>query len=384
MRLLLRWSVALTLVLPCSADAQLKQYDTKYYVIHSDLDQDTVREAALRVTKMFEVYADRCKGFTGTIRTRLPFYLFRHPDDYYAAGGLPGSAGVFTGHKLMAVAGTQVTSRTWHTIQHEGFHQFVHAVIGGDIPVWVNEGLAEYFGEARFTGDGMVTGLIPPARVVRVKGLIQSGRFKSVPEMMLVSQDDWNLVLNRTDYDQAWSMVHFLAHGDGGRYRSRFDGFLRDVSLKGITWEQAWLRNFDADTDAFETTWRRYWESLPDNPTGHLYAEVTVATLTSFLARAHGQKQSFKDADAFFETARAGQLKTHPRDWLPPRLLQNALTRIELTGQCSLEAKGRKPPKLICTLHDGTSLIGTFTLRKGKVREVKVQAGDRPAKTRKP
>ena len=52
----------------------------------------------------------------------------------------------------MAFAGEHITAYTWHTVQHEGFHQFAHAVIGGDIPTWLNEGLAEYFGEALFTG----------------------------------------------------------------------------------------------------------------------------------------------------------------------------------------------------------------------------------------
>ena len=129
MRIVLAWCVGFTLAVPSLADAQLKRYDTKYYVIHSDLDQDTVREAALRITKMVEVYADRCRSFTGKISTRLPFYLFRHPQDYYAAGGMPGSTGVFTGDKLMAVAGTYVTSRT-STPSSEVIYRF------GSTKVW--------------------------------------------------------------------------------------------------------------------------------------------------------------------------------------------------------------------------------------------------------
>ena len=44
-----------------------------------------------------------------------------------------------------------VGSRTWHVVQHEGFHQFVFAVIRGEIPTWVNEGLA-VLGHARLGG----------------------------------------------------------------------------------------------------------------------------------------------------------------------------------------------------------------------------------------
>lgn len=59
---------------------KLKLYKTRYYVIHSDLDLDTVREAAVRLTAMAEEYHQRTKGFSGTIRKRFPFYLFAKAD----------------------------------------------------------------------------------------------------------------------------------------------------------------------------------------------------------------------------------------------------------------------------------------------------------------
>ena len=341
----------------CTSGAgQLQTYDTRYYVIHSDLDQDAIREAELRLTKMAEMYAERTAAFTGKITTRLPFYLFRNPQDYYAAGGLAGSAGVFTGDKLMAIAGEETSAGTWHVLQHEGFHQFVHAVIGGDIPVWVNEGMAEYFGKARFTGDGMVTGLVPQSRLSRIRKQLENGQFKTMREMMELGYATWAREMDTGNYDQAWSMVHFLGHADGGAYQRRFDGFLRDVSLKGLTWEEAWRRNFDGNIEAFENVWRVYWENLPDHPTRDLYAKVTVATLTSFLARAHRQGQQFRDFESFLDAAEAGRLESHSKDWLPPALLEEALVEARMLDECSLERKGRKPPKVICKLRDGTRI----------------------------
>src|SRR6267154_384999 len=76
---------------------------------------------------------------------------------------------------------------TWQIVQHEGFHQFVYFVVGGDVPTWVNEGLAEYFGEGIFTGDGMVTGIIPMRRLKRVKAEIAENKFISTKEMMLMT-----------------------------------------------------------------------------------------------------------------------------------------------------------------------------------------------------
>ena len=49
----------------------------------------------------------------------------------------------------------------------------MHAFIGGDIPIWVNEGLAEFFAQGLYTGDGFVTGVIPPSRLDRLKSFIR-------------------------------------------------------------------------------------------------------------------------------------------------------------------------------------------------------------------
>ncbi len=357
-----------------SVDAgQLPTYRSRFYIIHSDLDRDIIREADLRLTRMAMVYMDRTKKFSGKITTRLPFYLFRHLEDYMAAGGLPGSSGVYNGEKLMAFAGPKVTSQTWKTVQHEGFHQFVHAVMGGDIPVWVNEGLAEYFGEAVFTGDDMITGLIPPARLQRIKAMIDAGTHKSVAEMMTLEREAWNFRLTTTNYDQAWSMVHFLAHGDDGKYQSRFEGFINDLSKRGLEWRRAWLANFDADTDAFEKAWRSYWMSLPPNPSAQEYARATTATLTSFLARAHCRKQKFKDFDAFREAAENKALKAPKGDWLPATLLKHALSKARYYGSWKLTSKGRAPPTLTCTLEDGTRLVGSAKVKKRRIRSVNVR-----------
>ena len=362
--------VAISAAAPAWGQARLQTYNTKYYVIHSDLDQDSVHEAALRMSLMAEAYHERTKGFAGTIRKRLPFYLFRDAADYSAAGGLPGTAGVFTGDRLMAVAGERPGPRTWHTVQHEGFHQFVRAAIGGDIPIWVNEGLAEYFGEAIFTGDGYVVGLIPPRRLARIKHWMKESKFRSLRKMMLTSHQAWNVGLSGANYDQAWSMVHFLAHADQEKYRKPFGAFIREVSY-GKPWERAWVRHLGTEVDAFEDRWREYWEDLPDAPTADLYAQATFATMNSFYARAFSQRQFFDTAEEFLEAAAVGDLKAHPDDWLPPTLLTDALKRVEHAGKWSIEKRGHRKA-LVCVTERGTELIGDFKLGNRRVRSVEV------------
>jgi hypothetical protein len=362
------WVSTLTLGLlagPVFGQARLKTYETPYYIIHTDLDRNAVREARSRITSMAEMYHQRTKGFAGRITRKLPFYLFSGVKDYYAAGGLEGSAGVFTGDSLMAVAGQETSGATWRIIQHEGFHQFVHAVIGGDIPIWVNEGLAEYFGQALYTGDGYVTGLIPPRRLARLQQWIEGEQARPLDEVMMTSHAAWNAGLSIINYDQAWSMVHFLAHAENGRYQPAFNGFIKSVS-RGMRWEDAWRKNFGTGTRAFEQKWRQYWTQMPPDATATRYVEATVATLTSFYARAFSQRQVFRSFADFEQAALAGQLKCHPEDWLPPRLLEDALLQHDDCGQWQVRKRtGRY--ELVCTMQDGTLLTGTFKVRSRRV-----------------
>ena len=376
------WALTLLCAVPCFAQAGLKTYQTKYYILYTDLPIDDVRETVVRITTMAEEYYERTRSFAGSITDRLEFYVYRNPADYYANGGLPRSSGVYKGKKLMAIAGARAGPSAWKTIQHEGFHQFADSVIGGDMPVWVEEGLAEYFAESVFTGDGYVSGVISRDRLQRIKSWINRGVLKTIPQLMTVEQVTWNEQMSTQNYDQAWSMVQFLAHGDDGKYQKAFAGFITDVA-KWQRWQVAWQRHFGTDIKAFEDTWRKYWLELPDDSTKDLYTEAVVKTLTGYLGRAHTQKQNFESAVAFFDAARDGKLKFHSQDWLPKSLLANALNKARRLGKWSLEADSRKRPTLVLTTPDDKQWVGAFTLgRSGRIGKVTadVESVDPPSK----
>ncbi len=352
------------------AQPQLKTYETQYYALHTDLDEEDVRAATSRLALLAEEYHRRTAGLAGTVRERLPFYLFTSRADYEKAGGRRGTAGVYTGRMLAAVADPDQPEAMWYTIQHEGFHQFAHVAIGAGLPIWANEGLAEYFAEGVFTGDEFYTGLVPPPRLARLKALLKDGKLKSVRAMMQMSSEAWAVDLRGTHYDQAWSLVHFLAHADGEQYQTPFFDFLREVS-RGQEWERAWLKHLGGDVEAFAERWRAYWLGLPADPTADLHAQTVVSTLTSFLARAASQRQTFNDADEFFAAARKGELKAHRKDWLPPDLLTRALEVAPHVGEWSL-ARRSGQRVLTCTTSLGTVIEGTFRTDSSRVKSLTV------------
>ena len=258
--------ILLLLTSPVSAQRQARpmmEYPTPYYIIHTDLTGDQLREAELRMTRMAEEYHARTHQFAGDIHSKLPFFLFTREQDYYDAGGATGTAGEFdpANNRLMAIADLGADGYPWHVIQHEGFHQFAHAVIGGELPIWVNEGMAEYFGEGLFTGDGFVTGVVPPERLAHIKQAMEDKQFRPIKEMMLLAHKDWNDEMSLTNYDQAWSMVQFLAHGENGKYQGAFVNFMRAIG-RGQQWTPAWIASFGS-AEGFEEKWQAYWRDLP-------------------------------------------------------------------------------------------------------------------------
>jgi hypothetical protein len=312
------------------------------------------------------------------ISTKFPFYLYQHSEDYLAAGGLKGTAGLFNGSALFAVAGERLDDRTWHVIQHEGFHQFAAAVIGGDRPIWLNEGLAEYFGEALFTGDGFVSGVIPDWRRKRLCDEIQNGKLLSTPTMMTLSNAEWNGKITIANYDQAWSMVQFLAHGDGGKYQHAFSSMMGDLA-RGKQASIAWSDNF-GDAAGFEDRWKNDWLNLPENPSADLYAQATVARLTSFLARATAQRQTFNSFEDFISAARSSKLKMSPTDWLPQDLLSVALADADdlIQSGATFALLTKPAPQIQCRLSNGTHCAGTFQLQRGLVVRTDVKLESKP------
>lgn len=356
---------------------RLPKYESRYYTVYTDLPPDAAREAALRMTKMAEEYQARTAGFSGSIKGRMPFFLHADRAGYLANGGQESTAGYFDGSKLVAFSagGDEPDLRTWNTVQHEGFHQFAHKVMGQTMPSWIDEGLAEYFGEAIFTGDGYVSGIIPEWRARRIKQRLAAGSFAPTKDLIRWDLPEWNRRMDVANYDHAWSMVQFLAHAENGKYRKAFAGYINEVA-QGRPKDRAWAMQF-GPVEPFEQAWRKFWLDLPPDSTDRLYMRAWTEILTSYLARATSQGQSFSTFDEFFAAVESNQIRHHRDDWLPPALAATAAERVRAEGdrlgvRWSLAAGG-KLPAVVCTFPDGTRLTGRFTLAGPRVGGVKVQ-----------
>lgn len=133
--------------------------------------------------------------------------------------------------RLLDIAPDLAVKQSISTIAHEGVHQILHN-IGvqqrlSQWPIWISEGLPEYFapttvGErVRWKGIGKPNDL----RMKELEDYLKQGRGKNDLVQPTIEAEG----LTSTGYAAAWSLTHFLA----GRRRTKFFGFLNDVSQRG-------------------------------------------------------------------------------------------------------------------------------------------------------
>ncbi len=341
---------------PQTLGVKLKRYDAGAYIIYTDLPPDDAREAVLRMTRMAEEYKAGTRAlFSRPIPHPLPFYLFSKPADYYKASNRPVLP------DLDEAGAANIGSRTWRVVQHEGFHQYADAAGRADMPTWINEGLAEYFSQSLFTGDGMVSGLIPASRLRIVQDGIKNADFKPFPQFLRISHESWNLSLTHARYDQAWSMVHFLLHAENGKYQPALAQAIL-LSSQRLATDRAWTTTFGT-VEVFEDKWKDYWMKLPETPTLDRYAQAVVSTFAAYLSRAGVQGQTFADFDALLNTDPTG-LKIAEADWLPPRLFdQTRRLCAQLRDQGAVFTL-RPGATITCTLLNTSQLKSGAILKK--------------------
>ena len=243
-----------------------------FYWIKTDLEAETANELARHLNLMHIEYSKRLASLPPRVPAPLNVLIFAHRDDYLETLrrrfdiDATGTGGIFfvtpAASGLAFWTESLPRRRVLHVLQHEGFHQFAYSRFGGDLPVWVNEGLAEFFGESVMVGRTLIIGQTNPRVIGRVRQAIELDTYLPFRRMLSMSPQQWSSALGgetaALQYHQAWSMVHFLVYGDNGRYVERFEAYLRLLNA-GFPSEHAFIRAFETDEiHAFERRWRQY------------------------------------------------------------------------------------------------------------------------------
>ena len=255
------------------AASPLTIHETSYYIIESDLPKERAEHIGRLMDATGKEYDRRFQGFRGVIRSKPRVRVFARPEDFMTAFDRGSDAerlakharGLF--HHSDQVVYTFDGPGVENTLKHECFHQFVGMVVGGRLPSWANEGLAEYFAEGEFdeTSDRLLLGAVPKWRVRALQTAMQDAKLIPVSDLIRLDPQDWNDNLtNRSgalQYLQAWALCHFLIHAEEGKYRPHFDQFLRHLD-QGLDDDSAFKRAFGEDVAPLQTKYTAYLEAL--------------------------------------------------------------------------------------------------------------------------
>jgi Protein of unknown function (DUF1570) len=269
---------------------------TAHYHVQSDVSAAFTKTVALHMEALYEEYSRRLKGYDklretgqpsasekfsrglkedGVNKDRFDIRVFKTEANYNNTLSMrKGSVGVHNPMKqlLAAHAERNTDEEVLRTLYHEGFHQFMFNTISPFCPVWLNEGLAEYFGDATWNGKRFVTGERPPHRIVQLRAIIKAGRAIPLKDLFSMKHEEWqdNVFDGKTkkvtvQYLQAWSVVHFLVHANQSRYAKHLEGVLIAIH-KGKPGTKAFLDVFGKNLPKFESEWKRYVLAMTPTP----------------------------------------------------------------------------------------------------------------------
>ncbi|MCK6447560.1 MAG: DUF1570 domain-containing protein [Planctomycetes bacterium] len=201
---------------------------TAHYVVASDIDRKTCVEAA----EMLENSLARFQARLGPLPKERaePFrvYLFSGFAGYrrYVRDALDSGAENTAGMYHMGLEQLLIWNQPDHegmlrTVRHEGLHQFVDQSIG-ELPRWLNEGLAELYENAEFTRGPSRELLTHPEHLF----VLRADDVKLVSLAEFVRQDAAQFMADpEVSYAQAWALVHFLMTSSDER-KALVDGLL--------------------------------------------------------------------------------------------------------------------------------------------------------------
>jgi hypothetical protein len=242
-------------------------------------DKQILDELKWKMELLFEKYALAFK-FQGTLSRKAVLKLYKSKQAYVGAGGPPMSAAYYSPStkELVGYEDSEETGMYFHTLCHEGCHQFFDLAFPGfyeskEIPMWFSEGLADCFGASEIRGRELfifTLGGTASWRVDAVKQFSQMNRLPPIKELLDLNQQPF-MMGAQMHYPQSWSFVHFLWNyptlDEGkGQYHEivikLIDGFKVGKPRAEVYKSAFQLKGKPVDLDQLEREWKAYVKTL--------------------------------------------------------------------------------------------------------------------------
>jgi hypothetical protein len=202
------------------------------FICYTNADQQTVSRLLRDLERLREVMVNTAEA-TGEQDTVASFIMvFRDPDSFApynlsgrGAGATPVgyfSGGMGVGYLAFAVS---VNVEARRVIYHEFIHSFLYTSLPG-VPLWLNEGLAEFYSTFESSGLSAEIGLPIEGHVRRLQGQ----PLFSLETLFAVTAADPHYThgqLQATFYAESWALTHMLAIPE--KSSARFSSYLAAI-----------------------------------------------------------------------------------------------------------------------------------------------------------
>ncbi len=196
---------------------------TRHFEVHCN---STRRIAVLYSRLMEAIRAELAKRFKSPIvrNLRAPVFIYKSQEEFMEQDRLGRWAGRGVGgyympvnQQVVAFHGTfGFTGTTFSVLCHEGTHYFQGLVLKGgfdNVPIWLIEGLAVYFGDGSTFDPKRVkieTGKIPRDRLVHIQEKMEGGYHTPV-EKLIAMKRGWG-GFSGSHYADSWALIYYMVH----------------------------------------------------------------------------------------------------------------------------------------------------------------------------
>jgi len=159
---------------------------------------------------------------------------------------------------ITLTAETASEEHPFRTIFHEYVHLLIENTMGPTVPVWFNEGLAEYYSTFEITDENrkVILGDLIRNHVLYLR------ETKFLPLRTLLAVDHKSPYYNEGNkmnifYAESWMLMHYLLQGEHQKRRSQLVHFL-ELLRSNTTIDDAFQQAFQINLEAFEKDFRAY------------------------------------------------------------------------------------------------------------------------------
>jgi tetratricopeptide (TPR) repeat protein len=156
----------------------------------------------------------------------------------------------------------------FRVIFHEYVHLLVENALGGTVPLWFNEGLAEYYSTFDIKEDNrrVILGDLITNHVLYLRDT------KFLPLRTLFAVDYKSPYYNEGNkmnifYAESWMLLHYLLQGDSQKHRAQLAKFV-DLLRAGTKIDDAFQQAFQENIESLEKDFKAYIQGAKYMATG--------------------------------------------------------------------------------------------------------------------